>query len=90
MPTLDIGDQAIHCFDRGAGEALVIFADDLHASCAYDGEAARLADRFRVRAFDVPGTGASTRCFGSTARTGARWSTRTRRSCAVSPAAVAM
>jgi pimeloyl-ACP methyl ester carboxylesterase len=61
MPTLDIGEQAIHFTERGEGEALLVFADDIHASAAYDGEMAHLAERFRVIAFDAPGTGASTR-----------------------------
>lgn len=61
MPTLDIGEQAIHFTERGEGEALLVFADDIHASAAYDGEMAHLAERFRVLAFDAPGTGASTR-----------------------------
>lgn len=61
MPTLDIGEQAIHYLERGAGEALLILPDDIHAAVAYEGEMAHLADRFRVLAFDMPGTGGSTR-----------------------------
>ena len=61
MPTIDIGGQAIHYLEAGAGEALVFFADDLHAASAYEGEVARLAARYRVLAFDRPGMGGSTR-----------------------------
>lgn len=61
MPAMDIGEQEIHYRERGAGEALLIFPDDLHAAAAYEAEMAHLADRFRVLAFDMPGTGASTR-----------------------------
>jgi hypothetical protein len=61
MPTLDIGDQAIHGVDRGAGEALVIFADDLQAAGAYDEEMAHLADRFHVLAVGSPVEGVGTR-----------------------------
>jgi valacyclovir hydrolase len=61
MPTMHIGEQEIHYLERGAGEALLIFPDDIHAAAAYEAEMARLADGFRVLAFDAPGTGESTR-----------------------------
>ena len=61
MPTIDIGGQTIHYLEEGAGEALVVFPDDLHAASAYEREMARLAERYRVLAFDRPGCGASTR-----------------------------
>ena len=58
---MHIGEQEIHYRERGAGEALLIFPDDIHAAAAYEAEMAHLADGFRVLAFDVPGTGGSTR-----------------------------
>lgn len=60
MPTLDLG-QDIHYIDQGSGEALLLFADNLHATGAYEAEIAHFSDRFRVVSFDYPGTGQSTR-----------------------------
>jgi hypothetical protein len=36
MPTMHIGEQEIHDRERGAGEALLIFPDDIHAAAAYE------------------------------------------------------
>jgi valacyclovir hydrolase len=61
MPTLQMGDQELAYTDRGTGETLLIYPDHLHASRGYEQEIDYFAERFRVIAFDYPGTGQSTR-----------------------------
>lgn len=61
MPLIDIAEQEIHYKEAGSGAALLVFPDNLHASPAYADEITHFSDRFRVLAFDYPGTGGSTR-----------------------------
>ncbi len=61
MPSIEVGDQAIHFRDEGSGDALLIFPDHMHTGLAHNGEFGHFRDRFRVIALDRPGTGGSTR-----------------------------
>lgn len=57
MPTIEIAEQEIFYREKGVGGALLILPEAVHSSQAYTREIDRLADRFRMLAFDYPGTG---------------------------------
>ena len=61
MATIMIGELEIFYTEKGEGETLVIFPDQLHASHGYGDEIDHFAERFHVLAFDYPETGRSTR-----------------------------
>jgi pimeloyl-ACP methyl ester carboxylesterase len=61
MATYTIGELEIFYTEKGTGEALVIFPDQLHTSRGYADEIDHFAERFHVVAFDYPETGRSTR-----------------------------
>jgi len=61
MATIMIGELEIFYTEKGEGETLVIFPDQLHASHGYRDEIDHFAERFHVLAFDYPETGRSTR-----------------------------
>lgn len=61
MPLINIADQEIHFLEKGSGEALLIFHDNLHSSQAYTRELEYFSDRYHVLAYDFPGRGKSTR-----------------------------
>jgi pimeloyl-ACP methyl ester carboxylesterase len=61
MPKIDIAGLDIHYVERGSGDPMLIFPDNLHASNAYLDEIDYFSDRFHVLSFDYPGTGRSTR-----------------------------
>jgi pimeloyl-ACP methyl ester carboxylesterase len=61
MPKIHIGDQEIHYIEKGSGDTMLVFPDNLHSSQAYIEEMDYFSDRFCVLSFDYPGTGRSTR-----------------------------
>lgn len=61
MPRIDIGEQEIYYSEKGSGDTLLMFPDNIHSSRAYDEEMDYFSDRFHVLSFDYPGTGGSTR-----------------------------
>jgi len=61
MPLTTIAELDIHYSEEGAGPALLVGPENLHAASAYENEARHFADRFRVVSFDYPETGRSTR-----------------------------
>lgn len=61
MPTIDIAEQEIYYTEKGSGDALLLFPDNLHGCLAYGEEIEYFSDRFHVLSFDYPGRGRSTR-----------------------------
>lgn len=61
MPKINIAEQEIHYLEKGSGDTLLIFPDNLHASGGYHKQIEYFSDRFHVLAFDYPGVGKSTR-----------------------------
>lgn len=61
MPKINIADQEVYYIEKGKGETLLIFPDNLHASQGYVGDIDYFSERFHVLSFDYPGTGKSTR-----------------------------
>ncbi len=61
MPIIDIGEQHIYYVERGEGDVLLLFPDNVHAAAGYERELEAFSQRFRVLAFDYPGFGRSTR-----------------------------
>lgn len=61
MPKIEIAEQEIHYVQKGSGDTMLVFPDNLHSSQAYVDEMEYFSDRFRVLSFDYPGTGRSTR-----------------------------
>jgi pimeloyl-ACP methyl ester carboxylesterase len=61
MPKIDIGEQGTHYTEKGTGDRLLVFPDNLHSSQAYAKEMDCFSDRFHVLSFDYPGTGKSSR-----------------------------
>jgi pimeloyl-ACP methyl ester carboxylesterase len=61
MPKIDIGEQEIHYIEKGSGDTILVFPDNLHSSQAYVNEMDHFSDRYHILSFDYPGTGKSTR-----------------------------
>jgi len=61
VPTVNLGSQDVHYIERGAGDTLLIFPDNMHAATAYEAEIAYFSERFHVLSFDMPGSGGSSR-----------------------------
>ncbi len=61
MPKINIGEMEIYYTEKGTGDTMLLFPDNLHSSQAYVEEMNFYSDSFHVLSFDYPGTGRSSR-----------------------------
>ena len=61
MPIINIGELEIYYAEKGSGETLLLFPDNIHSSIAYDKEIDYFSKEFHGLSYYYPGIGRSCR-----------------------------